>query len=73
MFSKVKGAVLVLVRFGDLEKRINLFGTSTKFDFEIQEEIMAKWYIILPNSTTKTIWDIVIIILLIDTATFVPF
>lgn len=33
MMSKVKGAVLVLVRFGELEKRINLFGTSTKFDF----------------------------------------
>ena len=26
--AKIKGAVLVLVRFGDLEKRINLFGTS---------------------------------------------
>lgn len=38
MLSKVKGAVLVLVRFGDLEKRINLFGTSTKFDFQLQEE-----------------------------------
>jgi hypothetical protein len=26
--AKIKGAVLVLIRFGDLEKRINLFGTS---------------------------------------------
>lgn len=37
-YAKIRGAVLVLARFGDLEKRLYLFGTSLKFDFILQEE-----------------------------------
>jgi hypothetical protein len=71
--AKIKGAVLVLIRFGDLEKRINLFGTSIKFDFEIQHEIQPAFWIIMPNSTFKICWNAIMILLLLYTATFVPF
>ena len=71
--ARIKGAVLVLIRFGDLEKRINLFGTSIKFDFEIEQEVKPAPWIILPNSTFRICWNIVIILLLLYTATFVPF
>jgi hypothetical protein len=70
--AKIKGAVLVLVRFGDLEKRINLFGTSIQFDFELNEELKPAIYIILPNSRFKTGWNFIMIFLLLYTATFVP-
>ena len=70
--AKIKGAVLVLVRFGDLEKRINLFGTSIQFDFELIEDINPARYIILPDSTFKTFWNFIMIFLLLYTASFVP-
>jgi len=71
--AKTRGAVLVLIRFGDLEKRINLFGTSTKFNFDLQLEVKPSWYIIMPESGFKIFWNIVMVALLLYTATFVPF
>lgn len=71
--SKIRGAVLVLVRFGELEKRINLFGTSIKFDFDLQMELKPKWYIIMPESSFKILWNMIMIFLLMYTATVVPF
>ena len=71
--AKIRGAVLVLNRFSDLEKRIYLFGTSIKFDFNLQEEIKPAFFIIMPDSSFKIAWNMVMIILLVYTATIVPF
>lgn len=72
-YAKIRGAVLVIIRFGDLEKRINLFGTSMKFEFILQEDPIPACYIIMPDSIVKMIWSIIMIFLLFYTATFVPF
>lgn len=71
--AKIRGAVLVLMRFGDLEKRINLFGTSIKFEFDLQIEQKPAWYIIMPESEFRIIWNIIMVFCLVYTATLVPF
>ena len=71
--AKIRGAVLVLNRFSDHEKRIYLFGTSIKFDFNLQEKERPAAFIIMPESRFKIVWNMIMIILLVYTATIVPF
>ena len=63
----------MLDRFASLQKRIYLFGTSTKLKFEIEVEKKIGWYIIMPSSKVRTIWNIVVLWLLVYTATLVPY
>ena len=50
-----------------------MFGTSTKLKFEIEPEKKIGWYIIMPSSRTRTIWNFVVLWLLVYTATLVPY
>ena len=73
MLAKAKGAVLVLHRFGHLTRRIYLFGTSKKLKFEVEKEEIVKWFIILPESRTRMTWNTIVLVMLLYTATFVPY
>ena len=73
MLAKAKGAVLVLDRFSSLTRRIYLFGTSKKLKYEIEKISEKKWYIILPESRVRMIWNSIVMLLLIYTASFVPY
>ena len=73
MLAKLRGAVLILDRFRALQKRIYLFGTSTKLKFELPTEKKIGWYIIMPHSRTRTIWNFIVLMLLVYTATLVPY
>lgn len=73
MLAKAKGAVLVLDRFSSLTRRIYLFGTSKKLKYEIEKESVQKWYIIMPDSKIRMIWNSVVMFLLLYTASFVPY
>ena len=73
LLAKLKGAVIVLETFRTLQKRIYLFGTSTKLKFEIATEKQIGWYIIMPNSTFRNVWNLVVLMLLVYTATLVPY
>ena len=73
MLAKLKGAIGVINRFRQLSRRIYLFGTSKKLKFEIEREQVIKWYIILPYSRLRTIWNMIILLLLLYTATLVPY
>ena len=39
----------------------------------VREVEKAKWYVLMPNSTFKTTWNIIIIFLLLYTSTVVPY
>lgn len=73
MLAKAKGAVLVLNRFEQLTRRIYLFGTSKKLKFEIEKALTVEWYILLPTSTAKVLWNLILVQMIIYTAFVVPF
>lgn len=73
LLIKAKGASLVNSVFEGLKRRMYLFGTSTKLKFEIGPEDRVGWYIIMPQSRVRTVWNFVVLWLLGYTATFVPY
>jgi hypothetical protein len=73
MLAKAKGAVLVLDRFSTLTRRIYLFGTNQKLKMEFEEIPLPKWFIILPESNPRMTWNLIVLCLLLYTATFVPY
>ena len=65
VLAKAKGAVLVLNVFRQLTRRIYLFGTSKKLKYVVEQERKPHWYIILPNSITHTVWNVIVLLLLL--------
>lgn len=73
LLVKAKGASLINLKFEGLKRRMYLFGTSTKLKFEIGPEDKVGWYIIMPQSRVRTVWNFVVLWLLGYTATIVPY
>lgn len=73
MLAKLKGAVLVLDRFSYLTRRIYLFGTSKKLKFVTEQVWRPAWYIILPDSKPRHFWNFIVLLLLLYTATMIPY
>lgn len=60
--------------FGDLNRRIYLYGSDKKHDYLIEQDNMKPLCCILyPSSPIKNFWNIVIMVLLIYTGTYVPY
>ena len=52
---------------------ITMYGASKKIDLDIEEEIVPLPFIMLPENKFKILWNFVILMLLLYTATFVPY
>jgi hypothetical protein len=77
-FSKAKGAVLIQDTFEALNNKIKIFGrqmlVTRKEQNDQDSEILKSCpLIIMPNSRFKMFWNLVIIVLLLYTATYMPF
>lgn len=73
LMLKAKGAAGILKTFNGLNHRILEFGTKRGILKRKEDEFMPYWFIIETNSTFKNIWNIVVMILLIYTATYAPY
>jgi len=73
LLAKAKGAVLVLDRFSSLTRRIYLFGTSKKLKYLVEQDVKPNWWIILPESRFRLIWNVIVLLLLLYTACIVPY
>jgi Ion transport protein len=72
--AKTRGAVQVILTFGDLNRRIFLYGSSKKNEeLDLQEQIKPLPFILMPDSQILSAWNIVMMLLLLYTATYVPF
>ncbi len=72
--AKAKGAVKVIQIFGDLNRRIYLYGSDKKHDYLIeQDKLKPLWCILYPQSTVKNIWNVVMMLLVIYTGTYIPY
>ena len=71
-FIKAKGGADILRFFNDLSRKIYLFGVSNNIaDIDKVEEPLS--YILMPHHRVKIVWNIVSAILLVYTATLMPY
>ncbi len=77
-YQKAKAATIVINRFENLRMKIELFGRqllvkgkNTPLEKETDEKPCP--FLIMPSSCFKLFWNIVIIFLLIYTATWMPY
>lgn len=71
-FVKARGGALVLRFVRDLTNKIIMFGVTRKLE-ELEKEEFPAPYILLPDSKLKSYWNIICVVLLIYTATYMPF
>jgi hypothetical protein len=64
---------MIINRFGDLNRRIYLYGTSKKLDLNIEAPPEPLLFIIMPESRFKIFWNFTMVLLMFYTATFVPY
>jgi hypothetical protein len=74
MLAKSKGAVRILNKLSDLNRHIYLHGsTRKKEDVEMQDKMKPLRFILMPDSDLISYWNVIMMLLLLYTATYVPF
>ena len=73
LYLKAKGSAGILKTFNDLNHQILQYGTKRGLIVNKDEEFKPLWFIITPNSYLKKVWNIVVMILLVYTASYAPF
>jgi len=72
--AKAKGAGMVLNKFNGLNRRIYIHGSTKKHeDLELQEGLKPLRIILMQDSKLLSFWNIVMMLLLLYTATYIPF
>eukprot|EP00347_Sterkiella_histriomuscorum_P008697 403344103 len=71
-FNKARAGVHVMRLFGDLQKKIILFGISNQLEFYEKDSKIEK-IVLMPEGKFLSIWNLVLILLLIYTAIAQPF
>ena len=75
-FVKSKGAAHVLAKFGDLNQKIYLYGAAKKVENQDDNNdinIKQKKCVFMPDNKLKSYWGLLIITVLLYTATYVPY
>lgn len=70
---KSKGSAAILNTFGSLNHRILEFGTKRGLIVRAEDEFKPLFFIIPPNSYLKSFWNIIVMVLLVYTATYAPY
>ena len=69
---KALGAVKVIHTFRDLNMDLYLYGSNKKHEFNYKEKKPFK-FIVMPNTTISNLWNIVMMFLMLYTATYIPY
>lgn len=70
---KAKSSAKIVRRFSELSEFITMFGASRKIELDIDVEIKPLPFILMPHNGLKMFWNFIIMLLLLYTATFVPY
>ena len=73
LLIKTIGGVTIINRFQELNDNLTMFGAQNKIDLDIEEEIIPLPFILLPENKFKMLWNFITMILLLYTASFVPY
>lgn len=71
--TKAIGGVRIIRRFAELNENITLYGASKKIDLDLEDEIIPLPFILMPENKLKMFWNIITMLLLLYTASFVPY
>ena len=71
--AKAVGGARIIRRFQELNENITMFGASRRVAVEIEDEIVPLPIILLPENKFRMAWNVVTMILLLYTASFVPY
>lgn len=71
-FHKAKAGAQILQFTSDITKKIQILGIHRNIE-DISDEERPFWFIILPNNPFKAIWNMVLIIILCYTASYMPY
>lgn len=72
--AKARGSVQVVNTFGDLNRVIYYHGSTKKLEaLEALEQLKPLPFILMPDSRVLSIWNIIMMLLLLYTATYIPF
>lgn len=75
-FTKSKGAGKLIKSVRYLQQNLYLYGTTKNINTSLDSYLHQQKpgpLIIMPSTTFKKVWNIIIVILLLYTATFVPY
>jgi Ion transport protein len=70
---KALGGVRIIKRFAELSDNITMYGATRQIAVEIEEEIVPLPFILLPENKIRMGWNLVTLVLLLYTASFVPY
>ena len=70
---KATGGARIIRTFAELSDNITMFGASRRVGVDIEAEIIPLFFILMPDSKFRMAWNVGTLILLLYTATFVPF
>ena len=72
--AKARGAVKVIEIFGDLNRKIYLYGSDKKHDYLYDQDNMKPApIVIMPNSKIKNFWNIIMMLLVVYTGLYIPY
>lgn len=71
--AKAVGGAKIIIRFAELSDNIAMFGASRSIKVEIEDEIEPLPIILLPENKFRMAWNLVTMVLLLYTASFVPY
>lgn len=64
----------VIEIFGDLNRRIYLYGSDKKHDYLIERDKLKPLpFIVFPQSRFKSIWNLIMMLVVIYTGTYIPY
>lgn len=75
-YAKARGASHILIKFGDLNKKIYIYGAKKKLkrnEDMAEIEVRPTTCVILPDSQFNSYWNLIMTLLLLYTASYMPF
>ena len=73
LYLRSKGSGAILKTFNALNIKILEFGTKRGLIIRKEDEFHPLWFIIKPSSLLKRIWNVIVMMLLVYTATYAPY
>lgn len=70
---KLIAGARIVDRFAELSEKITMFGASRGIAVDFEDEMIPLPIIMMPESRVRMAWNMVTLILLVYTATFVPY
>lgn len=71
--QKAVGGARIKSRFTELSENITMFGSSRRIAVQIEDEMTPLPIVLLPDNKLRMAWNLVTMLLLLYTASFVPY